>query len=128
MPIEPALVHPSLAGVAAALVRHGSVDGLDLPEPQRLVAESTIALLGSARMPDEMRESVGAMNVALDAEARLRATSGSEERLAALVEILRRMQRATRSLESARSGMAGDIALDAIDSARDDALAFAATV
>ena len=128
MPLDPDLVHPSLAGVASALVRHGSVEGLDLPTPQRLVAESTIALLGSARMPDEMREYVGAMNAALDADARLRAMSGSEERLATLVEVLRRMQRATRSLESARSGMAGDIALDEIALARDDALALASAV
>ena len=113
MPLDPKLVHPSLAGAASALVRHGDVGGLGLTEPQRIVAETIVALLGSARVPEEMAEYVAALNAALDA-------SGSD---GALLEPLRAARDAARSLESARSGMAGDLALDRLRLALDDARA-----
>lgn len=109
MTLDPTLVHPSLAPVADALVRHADLSRSGLPEPQRLVAETLVALLGSARAPAEMRGYAGELNAALDVPDS-----------APLLDALRRARNAARGFESARSGMAGDIMLDELDLALDD--------
>ena len=106
-------LHSSLVPVASSIQRGGSVERLDLPEPQRLVAEALIALLGSARTWAEMVGYAGELNVALDAAPQL-ADLGS------LLDALRRVRDAAHGLESARSGMAGDLSLDFLDLALDD--------
>ena len=113
MGLEPTSVHPSLTPVAAAIQRGGSVERLGLPEPQRLVAETLIALLGSVRTPPEMVGYAGELNAALDAAPHL-------DDLAPLLKALRDARLAARGLESARSGMAGDLSLDFLDLALDD--------
>lgn len=96
------------------------MEELGLPEPQLRVAEAIVALLGSARMPDEMREYALALNAGLDADARLAALPDGETRRVKLLEPFRAAAKAARSLESARSGIAGDLALDYLRLALDD--------
>ena len=113
MELDPASIHPSLKPVAASIRRGASVEKLGLPEPQRLVAETLIALLGSARTPPEMLGYAGELNAALDAAPHL-------DDLAPLLKALRDARLAARGLESARSGMAGDLSLDFLALALDD--------
>lgn len=120
MRLEAGLVHPSLAPVASDLVSQGKVDEIDLPRPQRLAAEALIALLGSARMPEEMAEYARKVNEMLDAEARFRA-DGRNEEWERLMESFRSAQAYARIVESARSGMACENGLMGLDSALDGA-------